>query len=290
MAEEAGVVQAQPWPCVQCNAIFSEVDLGMSDLAHGDTTSASTQDRQNAACKLEWRDSMEVTGVLLRTVFMYFFVVIVLRLMGKREIGKMSVFDLVISIIMAEIAAMVIEQPGKPVYMAIAPIVALLIIQRVISYLTLKSRKFRTWFEGKPTVLIRHGHLNRKQMRKEKYNLDDLMSQLRDNKITNAADVELAVLESAGKLSVIPRKNDANEETGHTNTRSDKTVVYPKVRYELLPLPLILDGQVQDDNLEKLGKTRFWLKKELQNYGVDNFKHVFFCSVDHRGRLYVDKK
>jgi uncharacterized membrane protein YcaP (DUF421 family) len=232
---------------------------------------------------------MEVAATLLRTVGMYLFVFLVLRLMGKREIGKLSVFDLVISIMIAEIAAMVIEEPKKPVWMAIAPIILLLLIQLGIAYITLKSHLVRRWFEGKPRVLIRHGHISRSEMAKERYNLDDLMTHLRQKKITNIQDVELAVLESTGDLSVIPRERIEDEERGKAERRSDKADAYPKVRYEMLPLALILDGHVQDENLQTLGKTRFWLKKELQAYDVDNFKQVFFCSVDHKGKLYVDK-
>ncbi|KIL36909.1 membrane protein [Cohnella kolymensis] len=233
---------------------------------------------------------MEVAATLLRTLGMYVFVFLVLRLMGKREIGKLSVFDLVISIMIAEIAAMVIEQPAKPVWMAIAPIALLLLIQIGIAYITLKSHFFRRWFEGTPTVIIRHGHINRKVMGKERYNLNDLMTHLRQNRITNIEDVELAVLESTGELSVIPRRTGEDDGRGNRDAHPDKPDAYPKVRYEMLPLSLILDGHVQDENLQKLGKTRFWLKTELQKYGIDNFKHVFFCSVDHRGKLYVDKK
>ncbi|MCD9025675.1 DUF421 domain-containing protein [Cohnella silvisoli] len=239
---------------------------------------------------------MELTVVLLRTTFMYFFIFLIMRLMGKREIGKLSVFDLVISIMIAEIAVIVIETTEKSLFLAVAPILLLVIVQIGISFFSLKSRKVRMLFDGKPSVLIRDGHLNREEMRKQRYNLDDLMLQLRDNQVTEIEKVELAVLESTGKLSVIMKENVKNngEGTGKSNNSDeqlfDKSDISSKIRYELLPMALILDGQVQDDNLEKLGKTRFWLKSELQNYEVENFKHVFFCSIDHKGKLYVDKK
>jgi uncharacterized membrane protein YcaP (DUF421 family) len=241
-------------------------------------------------------ESMELISVLLRTAFMYFFIFLIMRLMGKREIGKLSVFDLVISIMIAEIAVIVIETTDKSMYLAIAPILLLVIIQIGISFFSLKSRKLRLLFDGKPSVIIRDGHLNRKEMHKQRYNLDDLMLQLRDNQVTEIEKVELAVLESTGKLSVIMKEtnNNQGEGTGKSDylneQQFDKSDNSPKIRYELLPMPLILDGQVQDDNLEKLGKTRFWLKSELQNHEVDNFKHVYFCSIDHKGKLYVDKK
>lgn len=238
---------------------------------------------------------MELTATLLRTTFMYFFIFLIMRFMGKREIGKLSVFDLVISIMIAEIAVIVIETTEKPLHLAIAPMLLLVFIQIGIAFVTLKNRKIRMWFDGEPSVLISNGRLNRKEMRKQRYNLDDLLTQLRDNQVTSIENVELAVLESTGKLSVIMKENqEGRQGTGKQDSPKEqefeKWANTPKIRYELLPLPLILDGQVQDESLEKLGKTRFWLKNELQSHEVDNFKHVFFCSIDHRGRLYVDKK
>jgi uncharacterized membrane protein YcaP (DUF421 family) len=242
---------------------------------------------------------MELTATLLRTMFMYFFIFLIMRLMGKREIGKLSVFDMVIFIMIAEIAVIVIETTEKSMLLGIAPITLLVLIQIGLAYITMKNRTLRLWFDGKPSVLIRDGRLNRQEMHKQRYTLDDLMTQLRDNQVTEIDKVELAVLESTGKLSVITKENQTSNNEGTAksgksgNTSepgSDKVVNNPKIRYELLPLPLILDGQVQDENFEKMGKTRFWLKSELLNYDVDNFKHVFFCSIDHKGKLYVDKK
>ena len=194
--------------------------------------------------------------------------------------------------------------------MAVTPILLLVLIQIGTSFVSLKSRTIRLLFDGKPSILIRDGKLNRKEMMKQRYNLDDLMLQLRENQVTEIEEVELAVLESTGKLSVImkevssqsERVSGATKEPARTEDSATtkkmpmkkhpyrKAEPTPKFRYELLPLPLIMDGQVQDDSLEKIGKTRFWLKSELQRYNVDNFKHVFFCSIDHRGKLYVDRK
>ncbi|MFC4306191.1 DUF421 domain-containing protein [Cohnella boryungensis] len=237
---------------------------------------------------------MELTAVLLRTIFMYFFIFIIMRLMGKREIGKLSVFDLVISIMIAEIAVIVIEAPEKSVILAVSPIVLLMVIQIGIAFLSLKSRKLRLLFDGKPSVLIRDGHLNRKEMYRQRYNLDDLLLQLRENQVSDIEDVKLAVLESTGKLSVMTKDRsgesvEGEEALSQTGQKSEGNGG-PRIRYELLPMPLIMDGQIQDDNLEKLGKTRFWLKSELSRYEINNFKQVYFCSIDYKGKLYVDKK
>ncbi|MBW5447897.1 DUF421 domain-containing protein [Cohnella sp. CFH 77786] len=235
-----------------------------------------------------------MTTILLRTLIMYVLVFALLRLMGKREIGKLSVFDLVISIMIAEIAVIIIEDKEKPIMDAVAPIVLLVAIQIVFAFLAIKNRKLRLWMDGTPSVLIRDGRLNRKEMSRQRYNLDDLMAQLREHEITNVDEVELAVLEANGKLSVIPKEDRLSEETRLNSATHDPSAeqseLPPKFRYELLPLPLILDGQVQDESLERLGKNRFWLKNRLREQGIDQFKQVFFCSVDHKGKLYVDRK
>lgn len=225
---------------------------------------------------------MDILTIFLRTVMIYFVILLMMRIMGKREIGKLSVFDLVISILIAEIATFVIEDPHKPFIEGILPMVTLVVIQIIIAWISLKSQTLRLWIDGKSSMIIEHGKLNREEMRKQKYSLDDLMLQLRENRVMNVADVEFAILEPTGKLTV-ERKQDFHK----NKADKDRNV---QIRYEGLPLPLILDGKVQDSGLEKIGQTRFWLKNELQATGVTDFKEVFFCSIDHRGQLFVDKK
>ncbi|MDU0203469.1 MULTISPECIES: DUF421 domain-containing protein [Paenibacillus] len=227
---------------------------------------------------------MDILTIFLRTVLIYFVVFLMLRLMGKREIGKLSLFDLVISIMIAEIAVFVLEDVEKPVMDGIVPMATLVLIQIIIAYVTLKNRNLRILFDGKPSVIIKQGLIDREEMRKHRYNLDDLMQQLRQNKIMNVADVEFAVLEPSGKLSVVEKSLKAKE------TAIDEQGLKGTIRYEGLPLPLIMDGKVQDDNLEKIGKTRFWLKNQLQFKGARDFKEVFYCSIDHRGRMFLDRK
>lgn len=225
---------------------------------------------------------MDILIIFLRTVLIYFVVFLMLRLMGKREIGKLSLFDLVISIMIAEIAVFVLEDSGKPLMDGIVPMATLVLIQILIAYITLKNRTLRILFDGEPSVIIKEGMIDRDEMKKQRYNLDDLMLQLRQNKIMNVADVEFAILEPSGKLSVLEKKEK--------EAVKDEHGIKGTIRYEGLPLPLIMDGKVQDDNLEKIGKTRFWLKNQLQIKGARDFKEVFYCSIDHRGRLFLDRK
>ncbi|WP_334078034.1 DUF421 domain-containing protein [Paenibacillus sanfengchensis] len=231
--------------------------------------------------------------VVFRTVLMYVLVFGVMRIMGKREIGQLSIFDLVISIMIAEIAVFALEDPERPLYDGIVPMITLLLIQIGIAVLSLRFRKVRLWFDGEPSVIIRNGDINQKEMRKQRYNIDDLLMQLRSQNIDSVADVEFAVLETSGKLSVLPKDKTLAGEHPAKDGKSKEAVfpsLVPKVKYEALPLPLILDGKVDDHNLKQIGKTRFWLKNQIQAKGVQDFKDVFFCSIDHRGRFYFNRK
>lgn len=229
---------------------------------------------------------MEAATLLLRTILIYFVIYLVIRMMGKREIGKLSVFDLVISIMIAEMAVFVLEDIKKPIWEGVAPILVLAAAQVLIAFATLKSRRLRQLFDGKPSLLIDRGKLNREEMKKERYSLDDLLLQLRENKVMNVADVEFAILEPTGKLSIKTKdqqsQKDQQRQQGKTNVKG--------FRYEGLPVPLIMDGKVQDEGLEKIGQNRFWLKKELLARGVLDMKNVFLCTIDHRGQLFINMK
>ncbi|RAU93075.1 DUF421 domain-containing protein [Paenibacillus sp. YN15] len=226
---------------------------------------------------------MEIMPLFWRTVLVYIIVFLTMRLMGKREIGKLSIFDLVISIIIAEIAVFIIDDLSKPVIHGLVPIATLVLIQIGTAKLSLHSQKAREMLDGSPSYLIKNGKLDRTEMKKQRYNLDDLIVQLRQNRIMNVADVEFAILETSGKLTVVEKPQEKRQEEAPPDPLDT-------IRYEGLPLPLIMDGKVQDQNLSQLGKTRFWLKSKLQERGVKDFKEVFFCSVDHKGVLFLDKK
>ncbi|WP_051082471.1 DUF421 domain-containing protein [Paenibacillus sanguinis] len=221
---------------------------------------------------------------------MYFLVFGVMRIMGKREIGELSIFDFVISLMVAEIAVLALEDINRPLSDGFIPMLTLMFIQIIISLLSLRFRKLRLWFDGKPSVIIQNGKINQNVMKKQRYNLDDLLMQLRSQKIDNIGDVEFAVLETSGQLSVIPKNNDGDP-SGQGSSSKSKGVsrsVLRNVQFEALPLPLIMDGKVNDDNLREIGKTRFWLKQQIQAKGLADFKQVFFCSIDHTGKLYIN--
>ena len=239
---------------------------------------------------------------ILRTVLMYCIAAFAIRLMGKREIGKLSVFDLVISIMLAEIAVFAIEDVERPLYEGIVPIITLIILRVSLALLGLKSRWFRLAVDGKPVILVSNGKLQRDEMKRQRYNLDDLMLQLREQNVDNIDELQFAILETTGKLSVIPKEKKPDERHkqsqkslfSHMSEAAEEldqnSINLTNIRYEALPLPLIMDGKVQDANLDMIQKNRFWLKNQIQEHGIKDFKDVFLCSIDHKGEIYVNAK
>ncbi|SFJ40988.1 Protein of unknown function [Thermoflavimicrobium dichotomicum] len=149
---------------------------------------------------------MDWWTIFFRTLFMYFFLLLMLRLMGKREIGKLSIFDLIVSLMIADLSATVIEDHKLPVMASAFPIALLVGLQILMSIVLLKSRKARQIVDGDPTIIIKNGKIQPEAMAKHRYNMDDLLMQLRDKNIANVADVEFAILETSGKLSVFPKE------------------------------------------------------------------------------------
>ncbi|MEK5069526.1 DUF421 domain-containing protein [Sporosarcina sp. FSL K6-1508] len=204
--------------------------------------------------------------IIFRTVFLYILILIILRIMGKREVGELGVIDVVVFIIMAEVAAFALDSPDKKLITSILPMLVLLIIQVISSYFSLKSKKFRDVVDGEPTLIIRHGQILEQEMRKQRYNLDDLFQQLREQQIGSVHEVSFAYLEPSGNLSVF--KHDD---------------VQPV-------LSLISDGVIQSKHLALIGKTDEWLKKELMNLGINDADKIFYCSFESNELKFQLKK
>ncbi len=222
-----------------------------------------------------------IWSMFLRTVFIYVFLLLIMRLMGKREIGKLSIFDLIVSFMIADISAMVIENLNEPLILGVISIITLALLQILLSYLSLKSKKVREWVDGKPVMIIKKGKILEKQMAQARYNLDDLIMQLREKNIADVSDVEFAILETSGKLSVFEKEEKRPAQRGD---------ISHSLRPFRMPIPLIIDGKVQDDGLKKIGKTRFWLKNEIQKQGYRDFKEIYYATVSSNGKLFIDRK
>ena len=204
--------------------------------------------------------------VLERTFIFYILITVIYRVMGKREIGQLGVIDLIVSILIAELAAMSIDKRMDSIFISIIPICLLFIIQMILSFISLKFTKIRNLFDGKPSVIIDRGIVNFKEMVKQRYNLDDLLIQLREKRIRSLEEVDYAILETSGKLSVFKKKED---------TFGD------------YPLPLILDGKVEKDTLTAIKKDNTWLDKKLNehNLKLEDVFYGFYKSND----LYIIK-
>jgi uncharacterized membrane protein YcaP (DUF421 family) len=204
--------------------------------------------------------------IIIRTLFLYLVITFIFRIMGKREIGELSILDLVVFIMIAEMAVMAIEEPTDPIIHTILPMSVMVIVQFISAWFSLRSKSFREFVDGKPTVLIHNGKIDEKEMKKQRYNFDDLLLQLREKDVFNIEEVEFAVLEPSGSLSVLKKEKNSSGS---------------------LTLPLILDGEIQSNHLEVMGKTVFWLRNELRQRGYKEISNISFCSF-HNGHFYVD--
>lgn len=219
--------------------------------------------------------------VFIRTLILYGLVVIVMRIMGKRQIGQLQPFELVVAIMISELAAVPMQNTGIPLVNGIIPILTLLVAQIIMSFISLKSITARAIICGKPAILVENGRIIEENLRNEMYTLNDLLEQLRSKDIPNISDVEYAILETNGQLSIIPK--------------SQKRPVTPMdinipTNYEGLPLDLIIDGKIIYKNLDKIKFSDAWLKEQLSKFGIKNVKDVLFSSLGSDGNLFYQEK
>ncbi len=215
--------------------------------------------------------------VFVRALVLYIIVVISMRIMGKRQIGQLQPFELAIAIMISELAAVPMQNTGIPLIHGIIPIVTLLIAQLIMSLLTLKSIHARAFICGKPTILIEKGQIKESSLRKEMYTVNDLLEQLRIKDYPNIADIEYAVLETNGQLSVIPKSRK------RPVTPEDLDI---KTSYENMTIDIIIDGHILSKNLKLCGKDEKWLMGELHRLNFSTPKEVLFACIDPSGKFY----
>lgn len=208
---------------------------------------------------------MELLTTVLRTLFFYFFVTFSYRIMGKREVGQLGIVDLIVSILIAELVAISIENVDKSIMLTIAPISLLVVIEVALAYLSTKSRWFRQVFTSKPSVIINHGVINYKEMIKQRYSLDDLLVSLRQASIKSIEDVEYAFLESNGKLSIFK----------YNLFKTDSAY----------PAPIIVDGVIQENTLKNIRKNKIWIKLYLRKQNI-NLEDIFYAFYKN-GKIYT---
>lgn len=193
-------------------------------------------------------------SIIIKTLFVYFFIMLIYRIMGKKEVGQLSIIDLIVSIIISELASICISGENGILY-GVIPIIVLVVVQILISYVSLKSEFIREIVEGKPAVIIKNGKLNFEQMKKLRYSLDDLLTQLRLQGIISIDKVKYAVLENNGELSTF-------------------------VDDSSYPLPLILDGVIDYETLSEINKDYNWIISMLKskNYRLEDIFYAFYTS------------
>ncbi len=189
--------------------------------------------------------------IIFKTALLYFVIILAYRIMGKKEVGELSIIDLIVSLLIAELAAISIEDIEVSVFRSIVPIAVLVFIQVILSYISLKNISFRKSVEGNPTVIIKEGKLKFNEMSKLRYSLDDLITQLREQGIKSIEEVSYAVLENDGKLSVFQNTND-------------------------YPMPIIMDGVINKEVLKDMKKSPEWVMKILKNKKL-NLEDVFYA-------------
>ncbi|WP_233095826.1 DUF421 domain-containing protein [Alicyclobacillus sp. SO9] len=225
--------------------------------------------------------SIPLWEFLVRIVVLYFAVMFALRIMGKREIGQLSVFDFVVSVMLAELSTLPMEDTKVSLPQSLIPIASLVLLQLAVALLQLKSHRFRHWVDGEPSVLIEHGAIKDSEMKKMHYTMHDLLTQLREKGFSNAADVEFAILETSGELSVFPKPDAAPVTPRDMNIRGSGATI---------PLPLVVDGNPVAKTLLSLNKDRQWIENELRRRGYPSLENVFYAAIDSAGTIVVDPK
>lgn len=219
--------------------------------------------------------------VIIRTLILFSLVLLVIRLMGKRQVGQMQPYEIGIIIMISALAAIPMEDTGIPLINTIIPILLIFSFQVILSFGAQKNERIRAFIDGRPSVLIKDGKIEEQELIKLRMNINDLLELLRIQGYANILDVETAVLENNGVLSVIPK--------------SQNRPVTPKdlglaTTYEGLPYPLIIDGNINYENLTKIKQNEAWLKEQMANLGIPELNHVLFVSLDTAGNLYYQRK
>lgn len=215
-----------------------------------------------------------------RAIILYIIVLIVMRIMGKREIGQLQPFELAISIMIADLASVPMTEIGIPITNGIIPILGLLVMHLIISLLNIKSIKFREIMCGKPAILIYRGKIDEQVLRKERFTINELEERLRGNNIFHIGDVEYAILETSGQVTVIPKP----EKRG---TTPEDFNITPE--YEGIPYDLVIDGVVMTENLKKIGKDITWLRKEVSKFKI-KVEDALIVTMDGKGQIFCQEK
>jgi len=209
--------------------------------------------------------------IFIRTLILYVVIVVVLRFMGKRQIGQLQPSELVVALVIADLAAVPMANVGIPLINGIIPIVTLFIMEELLSFISMKSERARGLICGKPSIIILRGIIIEAELRRVRYNINDLLEQLRLKDFSNLEDIDYAILETSGQLSVFPKPENKPV------TIKDMNI---KPTNQHLPVTVIIDGRTISDNLHKIGLSDNWLLYELKKNKIKSSKDVFFAYLN----------
>ena len=215
----------------------------------------------------------------VRSIILYILVLLVMRLMGKREIGQLQPFELAISIMIADLASIPMTDIGIPIFNGIIPILGLLTMHLIISVINLKSMKAREIICGKPSILIYRGKINEEILKKERFTINELEERLRTSNVFNFGDVEYAILETSGQVTVIQKPEKRN-------TIPEDFNITPE--YEGIPYDLVIDGKVMEKNLQQIGKDYNWLKKQAEKFKIKP-EEALIITIDGKNQIFCQK-
>lgn len=219
-------------------------------------------------------------SIFVRALILYIIVLIAIRLMGKREIGQLQPFELVVTIMIADLASVPMQDIGIPLLHGVIPILALLVGQLILSMINIKSGIARRIISGKPTVLISNGKIIEKKLKAQKYTMDGLLEQLRVSGYTNIADVEYAILETSGQISIIPKTESMPATKKDMNIKTEKTGYFR---------PVVIDGSYIEGNIEDLKISKEQVDGILKNNKL-SLEDTFLFLKDENGKTYIQKK
>lgn len=202
-------------------------------------------------------------NLVIKTTVLYVYIMLCYRLMGKKEVGKLGIIDLIVSVLIAELVAMSIESDETSILVSLIPIAVLVVIQISLSYISLKSVKVRKLIDGSPKIIINKGKVDFKEMSKLRYSLDDLISQLREQSIKSIEEVKYAILENNGKLSVFTDDN-------------------------IYPMPIIVDGVIDNYTINNMNKDTSWVYNLLKKNNIE-LENVFYAFYT-KNKTFIIKK
>lgn len=238
--------------------------------------------------------------VFIRTTFLYALVVLVMRLMGKRQIGELQPYEFVITIMISDLAALPMQDTRLPLLLGVIPIITLLFLKNLLSQIQLKSQTARKFIDGEPTILIYNSKINYNALKRQQINLDEIMEEMRLSGYFDLSEIQYAILENNGQLSILPSASSSQNSGGNgsqnavtssnANTKSSsagsgKSQQGTSNGNPQLPKILVIDGKINKNSLTSLNKDKSWVEKVLKNHGINSMHEVLIAMYDTSGKF-----